>query len=378
MDNEEQKQTESSILDKIISINHKNALHDFEPAKVIYDILEKLKTREKEVITKRFGLQGEKKKTLEQIGKEYSVSRERIRQIEKTTIEKLNLPTLKKIINPGINLIIDTIKEDGGVLTEERINKEILNTVKQTQENINALRFILEIEDKFIKIKEEKLKKSWSIIENPQRLIIPTIQSFEKILQEAKKVQEYGFILQKFKIQDFYKKNQLMLSDNFLLSCLEVGENIMKTDDGRWGLKYWPNINPRNIKDKAFYVLRKHKKPTHFRTIAQMITEANFDKKPVNSQAVHNELVKDKKFVLVGRGIYGLAEWGLKPGTVVQVIEEIFKKEGKPLSKDEIIKKVLEKRQVNSNTIVLNLQEKPQFIRVKKSTYALKKGSNKK
>ncbi len=378
MDNEEQKQTESSILDKIISINHKNALHDFEPAKVIYDILEKLKTREKEVITKRFGLQGEKKKTLEQIGKEYSVSRERIRQIEKTTIEKLNLPTLKKIINPGINLIIDTIKEDGGVLTEERINKEILNTVKQTQENINALRFILEIEDKFIKIKEEKLKKSWSIIENPQRLIIPTIQSFEKILQEAKKVQEYGFILQKFKIQDFYKKNQLMLSDNFLLSCLEVGENIMKTDDGRWGLKYWPNINPRNIKDKAFYVLRKHKKPTHFRTIAQMITEANFDKKPVNRQAVHNELVKDKKLAIVGRGIYRLAEWRLKPGTVVQVIEEIFKKEGKPLSKDEIIKKVLEKRQVNSNTIVLNLQEKPQFIRVKKSTYALKKGSNKK
>ncbi len=373
MNNEEKQQTQSSILDKIISINHKNALQEFEPAKVVSSVLENLKPREKEVIIKRFALQGEAKQTLEQIGKEYSVSRERIRQIEKMSLIKINQPSSKKILNPAINLLIEIIKESGGVLTEEKIIQKTLNSIKQSNENINALKFILETEDKFIKIKQEKLKKSWSLLKNPQRLTIPTILSFEKILQKAQKVQESDYILQKIKIQEFYKQNQLMLSDNFLLSCLEISGNIMKTEDGRWGLKYWSNINPKNIRDKALYVLRKYKKPVHFRTVAQMITEANFDKKPVNSQAVHNELVKDKKFVLVGRGIYGLSEWGLKPGTVANVIKEILEKEGKPLSKDEIIKKVLEVRQVNPNTIVLNLQEKPQFTRIKKCTYGLKK-----
>jgi DNA-directed RNA polymerase delta subunit len=376
MDQEKDIQTDeskSSILEKIISIKHKTALQEFEPAKVVRYVLQNLKQKEREVLIKRFGLQGEEKKILEEIGKEYGVSRERIRQIQKLALEKINQPSLKKILQPAIDLLTDTISQGGGIKSEEDIIQKTLNSVKQSKENLNALKLILEIEGKFIKIKQENMKKSWSLLQNPQKLVTPILETFKEILEKAKKTLKSSQILQEFKTQEFYKQNEFILSDDFLLSCLQVSCDIMKTEEGKWGLRTWPDVNPKNIKDKALFILKKHKKPAHFRTIAQMIREANFDQKPVNNQAVHNELVKDKKFVLVGRGIYGLAEWGFKPGTVADVIEEIFKKEGKPLDKDEIVKRVLQVRQVNTNTIILNLQEKPQFIRVKKSTYTLKK-----
>ena len=88
-------------------------------------------------------------------------------------------------------------------------------------------------------------------------------------------------------------------------------------------------------------------------------------------QAECNELIKDPRFVLIGRGIYALKEWGYKKGTVADVIAEVLRKEGGPLHRDEIVRRVLKSRQVKETTILLNLQGKPQFKRVAKATYAL-------
>jgi DNA-directed RNA polymerase delta subunit len=118
-------------------------------------------------------------------------------------------------------------------------------------------------------------------------------------------------------------------------------------------------------------VLSKHGQPLHFSDIATRISGLGERKRNVTVQAVHNELIKDPRFVLVGRGIYALAEWGYTPGTVADIIAEVLRQES-PLHKDEIVKRVLQKRQVKTTTIVLNLQEKDQFIRVSKATYKLR------
>ncbi len=59
----------------------------------VVDVLETLSPREKKVLVMRFGLDDGKPKTLEEVGKEFKVTRERIRQIEAKAIRKLKHPT---------------------------------------------------------------------------------------------------------------------------------------------------------------------------------------------------------------------------------------------------------------------------------------------
>ncbi|MGB4420702.1 MAG: hypothetical protein WBI29_02805, partial [Candidatus Saccharimonadales bacterium] len=128
---------------------------------------------------------------------------------------------------------------------------------------------------------------------------------------------------------------------------------------------------PKNIRDKIYVILEKNNKPMHFSEIAKSIKNSEFKRKDVTTQAIHNELIKDKRFVLIGRGIYALESWGFDKGTVADVIAKVLKKASEPLHRDEIVRRVLKSRQVKETTILLNLQSKPQFKRVAKATYTL-------
>ncbi|HEU5188021.1 MAG TPA: hypothetical protein VFT87_05995, partial [Candidatus Saccharimonadales bacterium] len=140
---------------------------------------------------------------------------------------------------------------------------------------------------------------------------------------------------------------------------------------GKWGLVQWPSVNPKNIRDKIFVILQENGKPMHFNEIASAIKGSDFRRKDVTTQAIHNELIKDSRFVLIGRGIYALKDWGYSKGTVADIITNVLKKEDGPLHRDEIVRRVLKHRQVKETTILLNLQGKKQFKRVAKATYAL-------
>lgn len=144
-----------------------------------------------------------------------------------------------------------------------------------------------------------------------------------------------------------------------------------------WGLIKWPTVNPKNIRDKIYVILAENAKPMHFSEIASMIKGSEFKRKDVTTQAIHNELIKDKRFVLIGRGIYALDSWGYSKGTVSDIITKVLKKAGEPLHRDEIVKRVLKSRQVKETTILLNLQSKPEFKRVAKATYTLAEKASK-
>jgi hypothetical protein len=149
-----------------------------------------------------------------------------------------------------------------------------------------------------------------------------------------------------------------------------VSKDLANLKD-KWGLTKWPTVNPKNIRDKIYVILQENGKPMHFSEIAKAIKSSDFRRKDVTTQAIHNELIKDNRFVLIGRGIYALKDWGYSKGTVADIITDILKKEGGPLHRDEIVRRVLKHRQVKETTILLNLQGKPRFKRVAKATYAL-------
>jgi RNA polymerase nonessential primary-like sigma factor len=58
----------------------------------VRNVLETLEDRERDVVILRFGLDGHQPRTLEQIGKQFGLSRERVRQIERETMAKLRDP----------------------------------------------------------------------------------------------------------------------------------------------------------------------------------------------------------------------------------------------------------------------------------------------
>jgi hypothetical protein len=177
--------------------------------------------------------------------------------------------------------------------------------------------------------------------------------------------------LENFKELEFYKNNQNTLEDKVILNYLELIVEIEKNVFGHWGLNSWKEVKPKDVGDKAYLIMKHHKKPEHYSVITEMINKAKFDNRTAYKETVHNELIKDTRFILIGRGIYALSEWGYKPGVVSDVIIDILKGAGEPLPKEKIIEEVMKKRMVKKNTILVGLSNKKFFKKIGKNSYSL-------
>ena len=147
-----------------------------------------------------------------------------------------------------------------------------------------------------------------------------------------------------------------------------MSKTVAKNPLGEWGKASSPNIRTRGVKDYAYLVMRRHGTPLHFKEVADSISKT-FNKK-IHYATCHNELIKDSRFVLVGRGMYALAEWGYKKGIAREVIADILKREG-PLGKEEVIKRVNKERYFKKNTILVNLVNPKYFKKNKSGLYSV-------
>ncbi|PIZ00646.1 hypothetical protein COY62_01765 [bacterium (Candidatus Howlettbacteria) CG_4_10_14_0_8_um_filter_40_9] len=321
------------------------------------------KDRYKEVLKKRYGLLGHTKMTLDAIGKDMGITRERVRQIESTAKKKLAKPRCGKDHGKEFNKqILRFLSKNGGYATEKKI---ISHFTKRSEDQKNNVMFLLELCNKIELIKENDYHVNVWVLENEYgRHAKEIIKKAQEYLKQRGETVEEGELLENLKHQ--------ILKDIVILNMLESSKNIAKVkDESRWGLNLWREVNPRSIKDKIYIILKRATTPMYFNDIADKINSEEQAKK-VTRQAVHNELIKDERFVLIGRGIYALSEWGYKKGVVEEVIAEVLREANGPLHKDKIVESVLEKRIVKEATIILNLQ-KDRFKRVSKATYALNK-----
>lgn len=316
--------------------------------------------RDRQVIAKRFGFDLAKRQTLEKIGQTFDITRERVRQIEKSTLTKLSGSKHTELKNAN-NTIVELIEAQGGVAPASDVATKL--GAKQFGDQAYVM-FLATLAPDVLVVNEDDNTRA--VFALASKYDAKQIHELLKTITQA--VREFG---KPVRLQDLHKKlADLDLNAEELASLAKVNKQLANLEK-HWGLLSWPQVNPKSIRDKAYLVLSAHGKPLHFTEIADRIKNSNFRRRDVTVQAVHNELIKDKRFILIGRGIYALAEWGYTPGTVADIIAEVLRTEA-PLHKDEIIKRVLVKRQVRTTTIVLNLQEKNQFVRVAKATYTLK------
>ena len=336
----------------------------FKPKAVVKKLLQSLPERSRIVVEARFGLgPTSERMTLEAIGKRYSITRERVRQIENhaiTTLRKAPGFAEAKEAFADLERIIDSL---GGIVCED----DLLNFITKDESLQNHIYFLLIVGDEFTKEKEDlEFKHRWHIdkemskkIHNSLRELYATL-SDDEILLESDMIEKFLNHLKD--VSEKYKNEEIAKR------WLELSKLIGKNQLGEWGKSDSSNINAKGMRDYAYLVIRRHGSPIHFREVAKLITE--LFKKKAHVATTHNELIKDPRFVLVGRGLYALSEWGYMSGVVKDVIRSIIEKNG-PLSKEDIIKKVLKERYVKENTILVNLQNPKFFKKSKDGKYSI-------
>lgn len=312
------------------------------------------KDREREILFDRFGI-GKNAKTLHSIGQKYGVTRERIRQIVNNAVRKIQKNCESPDTKVKIEKIEAAVSANGGLVTKELLFTKLTGEDKLEQ---NAVKFVTSLSTNLEPIKESNtLRQGWAEKSIKSSKIKNVAKKATDLLKEKNTVMSTGEIAK-----------SIGEDESQLKAILTDVKAVMQTDGNGWGLASWPHVNPKSIRDKSKYIMVRHGKPIHYAELTKKI--GDMGTKNVTKQSVHNELIKNADFVLVGRGIYALTEWGYEPGVVEEVIVAVLAEAGKPLHKDEIIVKVLEKRIVKASTIILNLQ-KPRFKRVGKAVYTI-------
>ncbi|MCA9356513.1 MAG: sigma factor-like helix-turn-helix DNA-binding protein [Candidatus Paceibacterota bacterium] len=335
----------------------------FKPKQITKKLMSELQDRAYEVIAGRYGLVDEEKKTLEAIGKKYNITRERVRQIESAALASIRKSDNYKDVASIFEELEEIIQEMGSVVSED----ELLESITKDRLTQNHINFYLVLGDNFHKHKEdEHFVARWTVKKDVAEKIHGAVKNLYSSLSEEELLSEPDimdmFVKELEDVAHDYKDTEIV--KRWL--CLSKG--ICPNPLGDWGRASSSSVKTRGIKDYAYLVMRKHGSPMHFKEVAKAIGET-FGKK-THTATCHNELIKDSRFVLVGRGMYALKEWGYKKGVVRDVISDILKKKG-PMSKEEIIDQVMKERYLKRNTILVNLQNAKYFKKNKNGLYSL-------
>lgn len=319
--------------------------------------------RSQAIIKARYGIDSGKPKTLEEIGRENKITRERVRQIIQEILKKSRSMKDNSLIVEMEQKITFTIEKKSGIIEKNRLVSE---TGKNDLNEMAAVKFFLDCLGSFtgIEIKDE-LKKSYVLSGF-------SLSEWKKIKNEAKKILDVAkTVMTPDELGSNISKSLKVKINSKLFDWLEVSNEIKRNNFGKWGLTDWGEISPKSTREKAHLVLKEAKEPLHFHKIAELIDKYKLNKKKTHPQTVHNELIKDDRFVLVGRGTYALSFWGYKRGTVKEVLEEILKNSPEPMKRENILSEVMKIRQVKKSTIMINLNNF--FARVGRDEYTLGK-----
>lgn len=335
----------------------------FDTSMLVKRLLAEVSDRAREVLTFRFGLgTSATRDTLEAIGERWGITRERVRQIEAAGIESIRNSKAFKEAQGAFDELYSYIESEGGIVPEEKLLKNLAADEKTR----NRFRFLLVVGSAFYREREtDDFYARWHVDQKTADTVHSALTRLYQSLDDAEVLSE-GDIVNRF-LDELKEVNAAYRNEEILKRWLSISKTIGKNPLSEWGRAHAPAIRTKGIRDYAYLVIKQKGEPMHFGDVAKAIT-GTFSKK-AHIATTHNELIKDSRFVLVGRGLYALAEWGYQPGVVRDVIRESLAK--KPLTREEVIKEVKKVRYVKDNTILVNLNDPRYFKRGKDGTYTV-------
>lgn len=338
----------------------------FKPKAIVKKLMTALPERSRIVLESRFGLGASAERvTLEAIGKRYSITRERVRQIENHALAALKKSPAFAQAEAAFHELERIIDSLGGVVCED----DLLEFMTKDKSMQNHIYFLLVLGDPFkFRKEDDETNRCWYVDAELAGKVENALKNLYSGLSDEDLIPE-GEMIDRF-LKELQNINDKHRNDEVLRRWLSISKNIGKNPLGEWGQAHSQNVKTKGVRDFAYLAVKKHGSPLHFREVATLI-EKMFDRK-AHVATTHNELIKDNRFVLVGRGMYALKEWGYTQGVVRDVVREVLRKHG-PMTKDQIIEKVLKERHVKPGTIVVNLQNQKYFKRGKDGKFSLVK-----
>ena len=332
------------------------------PQSVTRHLIAVLDDRAQDVLTGRFGLDNGVSRTLESIGKRYGITRERVRQIENAALKTVRGSAAYARERPAFDALAAEIERFGGVAPED----DLLRELSRDEEDKSHCYFLLVLGDDFIQFKEDDhCAILWCVDARRAEAVREALRALHKKIKPSDILGEED-VLAHFK--HALKEYSEDVKDELLHLWLKISKVVGKNIFGEWGHASSAHITPKGMRDYAFLVLRRQGSPMHFREVARSVK--GLFGRDAHAETVHNELIKDNRFVLVGRGLYALMEWGYNSGVVRDVIRAVIEGRG-PMTKDDIVRHVLKERYVKENTIAVNLQNKRYFTRLPDRRYTL-------
>ncbi|MEK7501212.1 MAG: sigma factor-like helix-turn-helix DNA-binding protein [Patescibacteria group bacterium] len=329
-------------------------MNKFDIKRIINQLIGNLLDRSKDIVLSRFGIGKERYETLDAIGKRYGITRERVRQIEADALKRITVAENESLYKPVIAALADFVKSRGGVVEETALKTDFAAShfevkAEPVKKYEGAVILFLNLKGGFVKAKEDdNFKTRWALdaaaVKTQEGLVGHLVDALRK---EKRPVNFDGLV-------SWAKSHRADLNADIVRAHLASANALGQNNFGEWGLIAWPEITPRGVRDKAFLIMQRVKEPLHFTKVAEEINKASFSDRVALPQTVHNELIKDERFVLVGRGTYALKDWGYQTGTVKDIIKEVLSENG-PLNREQVVEAVLAKRLVKPGTIVLNL-----------------------
>ena len=327
--------------------------------------LASLASREKDVLKGRFGLDGSEPMTLQAIGDRYGITRERVRQIEAGALSELRKTSGS---HPYVRRMTEAASKElramGGVALETTLIeklKRVMNDKGAEQAFGNVVRFVLEFSNKFEFNRDSggNWHSYWYLTDADKK----KAESFVASLASKAEGNMFKDVLT---AQAKLAKISGPVAENYV----SISKSFVQGPFGEMGLAAAAEINPKTARDWAYAVLKREGKPIHFSDLAKMIGDRRSGKK-TNTQTIHNELIKDNRFVLVGRGLYGLKEHGYISGTAREIISHLLSKHG-ALHPGEVVRLVREQRMLKDATILINLQNRKHFTCLPDGKYCVK------
>lgn len=320
----------------------------FNPKQITKDLLADLPERSRKVLSDRFGLTAKgEERTLDAIGKEYGITRERVRQIEGHGLSAIRESEAYEVHAESLQALKKLVENLGSVIAEEHFLEDVTGNSAERRH----VAFLLTVGHQFKNRRENNdFRSRWHTDESLADAIERALMALhDEIGDKLTPEEEFVQLFTKFLKEEQVKNRQPEVVMRWLMLSKRVGKNPL----GEWGKADSPHVRIKNTRDFAYLTLKRHGSPMHFVEVAKTIEK--LFKRKTHPATTHNELIKDGRFVLVGRGLYALKEWGYEPGVVRDVIRAIIEREG-PLTREEIVDRVKRERYVKEATIAVNLQ----------------------
>ncbi|MFC1625870.1 DNA-directed RNA polymerase subunit alpha C-terminal domain-containing protein [Patescibacteria group bacterium] len=363
----EVREAEEEIVDEIKEIEI--------PRNMLIDLMiERAKDfRSMDILKRRYGLGTGEKETLEEIGKSYGVTRERIRQIQKRAVKKIQHPSTKGRLQT-IGLVEEMMYKNGIVLSDYEadslVPKYFDNTSYDGSSFLDLLSDIGWVQKN--RIGDVNLYAPKNIISKTN--ISKLTDEIYDFIKNEKKLIPIEVIITHFKEKYYDVVNNANLSQLILRLC-RLDPRIEEKLPNKLGL-YSSHPSVRDWRNHMVDILSNENTPLHFTEICEEVNAILrlMGDKRLDVRRVHSILIENVEFSHTGvRGTYGLTKWGLRKEMTPVLVEEILEKSGRPLHWRQIYNYVKKYKDTKEANILAILNSNEKFMKHGHGEYVLKK-----